>query len=308
MYLGNLDVFLSADGSQIELRSLAELSGDKLLIKQFQEAALDRKNPLKDVHCQVGHVLTGWPVERIKDEKNLRKMCKNLHFGIVFGIAEEGVYPYVVAKIRTIDGKNADLTGITPKRMKSLYRAYFKKYTGVAAFIEKMRAQVESVGYVESQFGFRRDINKTNDFGRKTYWANQAINTPVQSTAHGFVLIALALLEIKPRTYNLLQRCLMEVHDALYFRVKLRDLSEAYRQLMDLFERGAYEYAQENFHLKLRVPLLAEATAGFCAGSMVDYEGEPAEEFLERWRIKQREVESKRWEDLMPKSIVSETV
>ena len=95
----------------------------------------------------------------------------------------------------------------------------------------------------------------------------------------------------------------MEVHDALYFRVKLRDLVEAHKQLMDLFEHGAYEYAQEEFSLDLQVPLLAEASAGFCMGSMITYEGEPIEEFLSAWRKKQREVESRSWEDLLPENV-----
>ena len=64
--LGDLWVFLAADQSQVEVRMLAEMSGDQLLISQF--------NTGQDIHCLVGNSLTGWPVERIKAEKNLRKM------------------------------------------------------------------------------------------------------------------------------------------------------------------------------------------------------------------------------------------
>lgn len=292
--IGDLWVFLSADGSQIEVRQLAEVSGDPLLISQFQSG--------EDIHCLVGHMLTGWPMERIKKEKNLRKMVKNMHFGIIFGLGRDALYPYVVGKIRAIDGKKADLTGITPARLKKLYDKYFKVYKGVDAFIKRMRKQAETKGYVETLFGFRRDIFK-NDENRTTYWGNQAINTPIQGTAHQFMLIALALLDLKPRTYHLLQNCLMEVHDALYFRVRLRDLVEAHAQLIHLFQVGAYEYAKRRFKLKLRVPLLAEASAGFCMGSMVDYKGEPIEEFLESWRKKQAEVEKTSWRTFMPESM-----
>src|SRR5438128_1419801 len=109
----DLYVFLAADGSQIEVRELAELSGDPLLIRQFREGI--------DIHCLVGSSLTGWSVERIKKEKNLRKMVKNMHFGIIFGLGRDSLYPYVVAKIRAIDGKKADLTGITPEKLGELY-------------------------------------------------------------------------------------------------------------------------------------------------------------------------------------------
>jgi len=97
----------------------------------------------------------------------------------------------------------------------------------------------------------------------------------------------------------------MEVHDALYFFVKLRDLVEAQKQIKHLFEVGAYDYAQKQFNLKLQVPLLAESSAGFCMGSMIDYNGEPLDEFIPAWQKKQREIESKSWEDLMPESMVT---
>lgn len=284
----------------MELRALAEISNDPLLIQQFQEAAKDRGNPFKDIHCLVGNTLTGWPVERIAHDKKTRRVVKNTQFGIVFGLNEHNLYPYIVAKIRAVDGPKADLTGITPKHCAALHRAYFQKYKGVALYHETARAKAEKDGYVETLFKFRRDIDRFSTSG--TYWGNQAINSPVQGTAHQFMLIALALLDLKQKTYNLLQRCIMEVHDALYFRVKLRDLVEAHTQLIELFEHGTYKYAQKQFDLKLRVPLLVEASAGFTKGSMIeDYKGGPVEEFLTEWRKKQKEVDSKSWEDLMPR-------
>ena len=270
-----------------------------MLIHQFQEAAKHRKDKTKDIHCQVGHTLTGWPVERIATEKNTRRMVKELHFGIVYGLGEDSIYNSTVSRIRGRDGAKADLTGITKTRMVQLHRNYFIKYKGVKNYIDKYRKLAEDLGYVESLFGFRREVRQ-NDETRHTYWGNQAINTPIQSTAHGFLLIALALLDLKPRTYNLLQHCIMEVHDALFFVVRLGDLVEAYHQIMHLFEIGAYEYAQKQFHLKLRVPLLAEATAGFTMASMIEYEGEGLEVFLPSWRKKQREVDAKDWQSLLP--------
>ena len=226
-------------------------------------------------------------------------MVKELHFGIMFGLGEESIYPSTVSRIRARDGVNADLTGITKDRMVQLHRNYFKKYTGVKRYIDYERAFAEKNHYVETLFGFRREIRQ-NDTSRSTYWGNQAINTPVQGTAHQFLLIALALLDLKPRTYSLLQYCIMEVHDALFFIVRLGDLVEAYKQLMHLFEVGAFEYAQRQFNLKLRVPILAEATAGFTMASMIEYEGCGLEEFLPAWRKKQHEIDAKPWEDLMP--------
>lgn len=297
--ISDLEVLLAADGAQIEIRALAELSGDPLIIKFLQEGAKDRKNKLKDFHCLNGNMLTGFPVERIRDEKPLRKAIKNLIFGIVFGKAEDGIYDYIVQKMREADGPDVDLTGVTRKRAKQMHRTFFRVYKGVKRFIERMRYNAEHDHFVTTLFGFKRHIRE-NDESRKSFSGNQAINSPVQGTAHQFVLIAMALLDLKPKTYCHLQKCIMEVHDQLVFRVKVRYLAEAHAQLMSLFEHGASEYAEREFGLKLQVPILAEAEAGFCMGSMVPYEGETVEAFLTEWRKKQQEIESSSWETLMP--------
>jgi DNA polymerase I-like protein with 3'-5' exonuclease and polymerase domains len=294
----DLETFLAGDGAQIELRALAEISGDKQLMKIFREHAKDRKNPLKDPHCVEGHLLTGWSVEAIKNDPITRRMTKNTVFGIVYGLGEDSVYPYVTAKIRSVEGPNANLKGITPERCAKTHRKFFRVHKEVAAYHERMRQQAEDKHFVESLFGFRRDVRQ-EDESRASYWGNQAINSPVQNTAHMFVLICLALLDLYPAKYKYLNKCIMEVHDALYFRVVFRHLCEAYQQFMQLFEHDAVEYAKKEFGLKLRVPILAEAKAGFTMASMLDYEGEPLEEFLEKWREKLKKIQLKSWEDLL---------
>ena len=290
----DLDVFLASDLSQAEVRMLAEISGDPILVEQFRNG--------EDIHCQVGSMLTGWTKERIAKEKAIRKAVKNLHFGLIFGKGRGGIYDYIVMKIRQLEGRVAAIEfmkHVSRKQVEGWYDQYFRVYKNVARYVEDIRKFAVDNGYVESLFQFRRWINE-NDETRDTYTGNQAINSPIQSSAHGFILIALALLHLQPRTYSLLQRCLMEVHDALYFRVKLRHLPEAYKQLMYLLETGTHEYAKQYFKLDLQVPLIAEASAGFCMGAMPDYHGEPIEEFLVAWRKKQREVASKPWEELVP--------
>ena len=294
----DLEVFLAGDGAQIELRALAEISGDKALTEIFRKHANDRKNPMLDPHCVEGSLLTGWSPLQIKQDPVTRRLTKNTVFGIVYGLGEDSVYPYVVAKIRSVEGPGADLKGITPKRCKTTHRKFFKVHDGVARFHEEMRRQAETKHYVESLFGFRREVRQ-KDETRSTYWGNQAINSPVLSTAHTFLLICLALLDLKPKTYCHLQKCIAEIHDALYFRLKLRHLIEGYQQFTQLFEHDAFEYAQKRFGLKLKVPILAEAKAGFTMASMVDYEGEKLEEFLARWREKQHKIEQKSWKDLI---------
>jgi DNA polymerase-1 len=294
----DLEIFLAGDGAQIELRALAELTGDQHLMKIFREHATDRKNPMKDPHCVEGHLLTGWSVEAIKNDPITRRMTKNTVFGIVYGLGEDNVYPYVVAKIRSVEGPSANLKGITPERCSKTHRKFFRVHKEVAAYHERMRDQAAKKHYVESLFGFRREVRQ-EDESRNTYWGNQAVNSPVQNTAHMFILICLALLDLYPEKYPDLNKCIMEVHDALYFQVRFRHLVAAHKQFMQLFEHDAVEYAKKEFGLKLQVPILAETKAGFTMASMLDYEGEPLEEFLEKWREKQKKVQAKSWEDLM---------
>jgi hypothetical protein len=88
------------------------------------------------------------------------------------------------------------------------------------------------------------------------------------------------------------------VHDSLLFRVLLRDLVRAYRQGKQLLEKGVVQYAAQHFNVHMRVPMIAEASAGFCMGSMVDYSGQPPEEFLPAWREKHLKVEEASWAKL----------
>ena len=245
----------------------------------------------------VGHSLTGLPAERIFNEKGLRKGIKNMLYGIVFGKARDGMYDYVVNKVREIEGDKADLIGITREGTEAQHDAFFQKYVVVRYYMDKMREQIETLGYVETIFGFRREINR-NDESRSTQPENQAVNTPVQGSAHTILLICLALIHMKPRRYNLLQVPVMEVHDELVFWVKLRDLVESYKQFMGLFQEDVPDYVERHWGRKLSVPILAEAQAGFTLGSRIEYEGEPVEEFLPRWRAKQREIEALQWSQI----------
>jgi DNA polymerase-1 len=277
----DLRVALKFDYSQIEIRMLAEVSGDPLLIKQFNATPIPGKPWLSDVHCLVGHELIGWDPQKIKEDKDLRVAIKGFHFALVYGVGKEGIYDHMVSE----SAKFGIKLSVTKKQVEQFYDKYFERYAGVATLMRKLRRQAETKRYVETLFGFRREIRQ-DDESRSTFWGNQAVNSPIQGTAHNLVLMAMALLHIKPGVYSLLQEPFMEVHDALYFFVKLRDLAEAYRNGLQLLQRDVADYAAEHFNRKLRVPLVAEAAAGFCLGSMPDYQGEPPEKFIASFREK----------------------
>jgi DNA polymerase-1 len=202
---------------------------------------------------------------------------------MVYGLDEEGLFYYLKAKgIKT-----------SMKKVRLFHRAYFKKYAGVARFILAMRAFAVEHGYVETMFGFRRLVGSDADEDRQTNPENQAVNSPIQGSAHTLLLAAMALLSHRPKRYHLLQAPLMEVHDALVFRVKLRDLPQAYAMAKQLLEKDAVAYIKRLFGIDLQVPLLSEGSAGFQYGTMVELEDPSIHRFLAAWGKKYAEVDQK---------------
>jgi uracil-DNA glycosylase family 4 len=262
----DLDVFLAFDYSQIEIRMLAECSGDPLLIKQFKAGL--------DIHCAVGNTLNpAWSFDYIKKDKETRSFIKNCHFGLVYGLSEEGLYYYLKAK--GVD--------TTPEKAAQFHRDYFAKYKGVAKFIEKMQSFAMNEGYVENLFGFVRRIGSEYDEERTTNPMNQAVNSPIQGAAHCLLLAAMAMLDAEPGRFNLLQTPIMEVHDALVFKVKLRNLRAAFAQAKKLLEEDVLDYLEGLYGFRLKVPLVSEGSVGLRYGVLVDYDGGPITRLLVEW-------------------------
>lgn len=284
---GDLDVFLSADNSQLEIRVLAQMSQDQKLIGLIQSG--------EDIHSSVGHVLTGWPIEKIKKDRDMRTTVKGIHFGIIYGLSGESLY----WKLKTEAAEQGKQFNMSKEQVMALHSAYFKKFAGVDRWLKAQVEFAQEHGYVPTLFGFKREISPFGDEDRATFWANQSKNSPIQGTAHQLLLIALAILEIKKKTYHLLQRLAMEGHDALVSFVALRDLLEAYKQIMYLLETDVLIYVKKWWpEIDWQVPLKAEAKVGFRYGVKIDYAGESVEEFVEKWCKENYEFEKKLKEDI----------
>lgn len=272
----DLDVFLSFDYSQIEIRMLAECSGDPLLIEQFQKGL--------DIHCAVGNAINPeWSLEFIKKDKDTRTFIKNCHFGLVYGLSETGLYYYLRAK-----GVNT-----TPEKAAKFHKDYFARYKGVAAFIRKMQAQAMERGFVDTLFGFRRRIGKEFNENRDTNPENQAVNSPIQGAAHTLLLAVMCLLDREPESFPDLLKPLMEVHDALVWKVKLRNLLQAYKQGKNLLEVRVKTFLQELYGFQIKVPLLSEGAVGFRYGVLLDYEGQALSAALPKWMAENLAVDGK---------------
>jgi uracil-DNA glycosylase family 4 len=272
---GDLWVFLALDYSQAELRVLAHMSQDKLLISQFRSGI--------DIHALVVHELVGWPVAEILNNEEQRRLGKNIHFGVVFGLTEDSLVDYARAK----GAKIAEAV------IRKAYRKYFDKYVGVNNFIKRQRTIGEKTGVVSTMFGFNREINTGGDDGRATFWGNQSVNSPIQGGSHQMLLIAMAILKRNPNKYKPLRRMLAEIHDAFYYYVRLRDLPVAYKRAKYLMEQAVPIYMEKHFGIKFSVPLVADAKAGFRMGTMAKYKGGPVKEFLSSWLSKNAEIDEK---------------
>jgi len=273
----NVKVLLGYDFSQNELRQLAEESGDKNLIQMFSSGV--------DPHVEVGHEITGWPKEQIKSNDRVRKLIKNIQFGLVYGLQGEGLFRFVTAQgVKT-----------TLKEVMKFHAKYFRRFPGVKKLQEHYRAMADKYGYVKNVFGFKRRLKQDEEalmLGEGKYFGNIAINTPIQGASHQLLLMALAALYRKAKQYTLLKYVLMEIHDALYFRVRLKDLMRACKIGHDLMVKEPVKIVEHDFKMKKRVPLQAKPKAGFRFGVQIEGIDKMKEhEFLNAWCRENKKLE-----------------
>ncbi len=195
-------VLLSADYSQIELRLAAELSGDKKMLEAFRKG--------EDIHARTAADIHGIPLEKVT--KDIRFTAKEVNFGVLYGM---GVYGL------------ASRTGISREHAKTFIDKYFSVYKGVAAYVERTKAQARSRGYVETLFGRRRYLPEIHS-GLQQLRAQaerMAVNMPLQGTAAD--LMKLAMIEVYQGLPSISAGAtlLLQVHDELVLEVPTQDVS-----------------------------------------------------------------------------------
>lgn len=194
-------VIVSADYSQIELRILAHLSGDKNLMRAFQED--------QDIHA-----FTAAQIFDVKEKDvdwNMRNTAKRVNFGIVYGMSAFGL--------------SKDLK-IPQPEAKMFIDRYFARYPGVKKFMEETVEQCEKDGYVKTILNRRRyipEINSSN-IGVRQFAQRQAINTPVQGSAADLIKLAMINIHQALEKKKLKTKMIMTVHDELVFDVPKDEL------------------------------------------------------------------------------------
>ena len=224
-------VIVSADYSQIELRIMAHLSGDKTLIAAFQNG--------EDVHRRTAAEVFGIAPENVSSEQ--RRYAKTINFGLIYGMGQYGL-----AKSLGIDNISA----------KNFIDRYFARYPGVAEYMQRTKEQAAAQGFVETLFGRRLylpDIRNKNANARAGA-ERAAINAPMQGTASD--LIKRAMIDVSRwLSDDLLQsKLIMQVHDELVLEAPEAELDlvkEKLPQIMVKVDEGM-----------LNVPLVAEVGVG----------------------------------------------
>jgi DNA polymerase-1 len=216
-----------ADYSQIELRLLAHMSHDPVLMEAFRNG--------EDIHTRTAAEVFGVPPLMVTPEH--RRKAKAVNFGIVYGQT-----PFGLAQTLGIERREADL----------YIRAYFERYAGVRRFLDLTVAEVRRTGVALNLFGRRRpipDMHSRNPNARN-FAERTAVNTPLQGTAAD--LIKLAMIRIDEKLRGMQAKMLLQVHDELVFEAPAEEMETL---------KGMVKSEMESVR-RLEVPLLVDVGVG----------------------------------------------
>jgi DNA polymerase-1 len=222
-------LLLAADYSQIELRLLAHYSKDPLLVEAFRRG--------DDIHTLTAAQVFAVPPLMVTPDH--RRQAKVVNFGIVYGLSAFGL---------------SQNLGIEPSDAKKFIDAYFEKYRGVRAFIDRTTAETQRDGRVRNLFGRVRpipDINSKN-FNLRGFAERTAVNTPLQGTAADLIKIAMIRIDAAILERGLKSRMTLQVHDELLIDFPPDEL-DVIRHLVKKEMEQVYP---------LSVPLVAELGTG----------------------------------------------
>ena len=218
-------VFIDADYSQIELRVLAHISGDRTMLKAFRND--------EDIHKQAASKVFEVPIEEVTKEQ--RTSAKAVNFGIVYGISDFGL---------------AEQLGISKKLAKQYIEQYLEKYSGIKKFMDKIVDETREKGYVETLFHRRRYIPEltSNNYMVRQFGARAAMNTPIQGTAADIMKIAMINVFNRLRKEKLDAKIILQVHDELIIEAKKECQEQVETILKEEMENA----------MNLKVPLKVE--------------------------------------------------
>jgi DNA polymerase-1 len=235
---------LACDYSQVELRVLAHLSEDPVMIEAFRQG--------EDIHAATANRLFNVPINEVSRDQ--RRIAKIINFGLLFGmsafrLAREASIPYAEAE--------------------EALHIYFRTFPNIEAYLEGIVEQAQKVGYAETIAGRRRYFpelqqNRYSNQGRAAERA--AKNHPIQGSAAEIIKVAMINIHETLQASNLKTAMVLQVHDELLFEVPESELSDVAPLVMDIMSNA----------MDLKVPLGVDAKVGHNWDEMV-----PLQDFLE---------------------------
>ena len=223
------NVLISADYSQIELRIMAHLSGDKNLTHAF--------NNNIDVHSATASEIFDVPLEEVTTDH--RRSAKAINFGLIYGMSAFGLTRQL---------------GIPRHEAQAYLDTYFERYTGVREYMDSTKELAKKNLYVETILGRKlhvTEINASNGLRRQAA-ERAAINAPLQGSAADIIKKAMIDVDEWIGEDNPNIKMIMQVHDELIFEVKKDFAEEALTHVISLMERA----------VKLDIPLIVDANQG----------------------------------------------
>ena len=224
-------VLISADYSQIELRIVAAISGDKNMCEAFKLG--------KDIHTATAAKVYGISEEEVT--KEMRYKAKSVNFGIIYGQGAFGL---------------AENLGISRTEAKTIIDNYKKEFPGINEYMESTIKFAQQNGYVETLMRRKRwlrDINSSN-FTVRGFAERNAINSPIQGTAADMIKLAMIKVQRAIKESKLKSKMILQVHDELIF--------DTLKEEVDEMKKLILQNMQSALPLPNDVPVVAEAGAG----------------------------------------------
>ncbi len=232
--------FLSIDYSQIHLRIIAALSGDKKMMEAFKKGL--------DIHKFTAAEINNVPIDKVTPQ--MRFAAKALNFGIIYGIGAQSF---------------AESAGISKEKAREFIAEYLRDFSGVARYIKELQDEARERGYTLTLFGRRRylpELNSQNPMLRSQA-ERIAVNMPIQGLEADIIKKAMIEVDswIQKENLDSEVRMILQVHDELLFEVKENFIKKAAAEIVEIMESV----------LDLKVPIIAEAKTGDNWGELKPY-------------------------------------
>ncbi len=222
-------LLLSADYSQIELRILAHLSEDPVLVEAFQRG--------EDIHSRTAQEV--FDVAPFAQTREHRRVAKVINFGVIYGLSAFGL---------------AQQLDIDQKEAAKFIAKYFERYRGVKDFLDRQIAETRKTGVTKTLFGRIRQIPEINSPqpNMRNFAERTAMNTPMQGAAADLIKLAMIELDRRLPEEDFKSRMILQVHDELLFEGPEKEIPRLTKLVKEVME-GVH---------KLSVPVVAETKVG----------------------------------------------